>query len=1076
MKTRAKIFQCLMLFTILFQFVGSFMELGSVFAVANEEAVVFENEEYGKATLTYTQPNQTQFDWQLNFEQKASSEKRQVGFILSEYASDKLELPEQVTTAENLEFTKTDLENGETLYLAKEGTNENKTTKITFSTTVKQQLEQYAFKIQGVIVNEDTARNGEKSWTKDDLTTANLLKDEKSQTVNVQNDILIQQNAARESSEKAAASSSSSAASESSEADDDADSDTASTEEKAESSSETEEDATTEAEDTTSLGAQSAARATKISAIAATNAGDLIISDKIFNNAADMKVEVSETKIGATVTRVDPDDENAGNSNYNSYTQIEKDVYFNYLKGSEDTKGSGKVNIKFDSESEDDIAELKKATVEVTYPKVGYIRNSNNKLVEIGAKVKISNIIRSPLTGSDWDGKGYPYKYPMIDLSTNLFSGTVLDGISSSDWNFTFFKVDDGTDVDFSKLSNPYMTFGSLNGHYTENASKPDTPGVYNGEFKGEFVKSMSGVQGSVSGSDSLIVNAKELKVFNSASNLVFENAYTGTASLSEDKDKLGHPVFNTSAVTFGLSGTTNSFQIGTGGGSSNHAWFTFASSAITPTQQTAPAKTVQPLTQYDSDGNASSNESGFDQRFYNDLDRYNAETGEEWALLEQYRVEGHNAENEKELVAGVPKKSDRYVTVGSEYYYFINQPTINYVSEGLVSPDKVTLTDTLPIGVSLSEETIKNSFTLYNLDGSELDLSDDQIDITAATETTGQKIIFTLTEQQIKDINELSKEEKHYGDDFSLRIKVKVAENVSAGEIMENVASSNFSYTTTEKDENGIEEEVIVDFDADSNPVHTVTKEEIKTLQLKLKKIASDTQAGLAEATFTVTKKDDSTVISTATSDTNGLLTFDEPLTVGEYTLKETVAPSGYQKVADIDFTVKENTDGKLVAVVKVGPTETEINENYQIVDHKIPMNLKIKKIDASDNKELSGAEFTLKKGDNTITGTTSWSDLQPGTYTLTETKAPSGYQLSDSVYTITIAKDGMTTVQKDGQPYADVSINKDGNPISITLTIKNNMQPALPVTGGMGILPLLIGGLILMAAGWFGYRKLRQ
>lgn len=73
-----------------------------------------------------------------------------------------------------------------------------------------------------------------------------------------------------------------------------------------------------------------------------------------------------------------------------------------------------------------------------------------------------------------------------------------------------------------------------------------------------------------------------------------------------------------------------------------------------------------------------------------------------------------------------------------------------------------------------------------------------------------------------------------------------------------------------------------------------------------------------------------------------------------------------------------------------------------------------------------LPGAEFTLTKGGTVITQTTNengsihFSDLKPGTYTLKETKAPTGYQKLDTTWTVVVAKDNdkvTVTIQKEGE-----------------------------------------------------------
>ena len=74
-----------------------------------------------------------------------------------------------------------------------------------------------------------------------------------------------------------------------------------------------------------------------------------------------------------------------------------------------------------------------------------------------------------------------------------------------------------------------------------------------------------------------------------------------------------------------------------------------------------------------------------------------------------------------------------------------------------------------------------------------------------------------------------------------------------------------------------------------------------------------------------------------------------------------------------------------------------------------------------------LPGAEFTLTQGDAVISNQTTnengaahFSDLEPGTYTLTETKAPTGYQSLNTIWTVVVAKDNdkvTVTIQKEGE-----------------------------------------------------------
>ncbi|MEJ8752236.1 SpaA isopeptide-forming pilin-related protein [Lagierella sp. ICN-221743] len=75
--------------------------------------------------------------------------------------------------------------------------------------------------------------------------------------------------------------------------------------------------------------------------------------------------------------------------------------------------------------------------------------------------------------------------------------------------------------------------------------------------------------------------------------------------------------------------------------------------------------------------------------------------------------------------------------------------------------------------------------------------------------------------------------------------------------------------------------------------------------------------------------------------------------------------------------------------------------------------------KTDSKDpKKKLSGAKFTLQSSKETITletdsnGRASFKNISPGTYSLTENKAPAGYKLDQDVKLITVSYDGKVSV----------------------------------------------------------------
>lgn len=131
-----------------------------------------------------------------------------------------------------------------------------------------------------------------------------------------------------------------------------------------------------------------------------------------------------------------------------------------------------------------------------------------------------------------------------------------------------------------------------------------------------------------------------------------------------------------------------------------------------------------------------------------------------------------------------------------------------------------------------------------------------------------------------------------------------------------------------------------------------------------------------------------------------------------------------------------------------------------------------------------LSGVEFKLEKlvettegktqVDTTYTGTTNdngkitpnpFTDLKPGTYRLTETKAHPGYNLLAQPIKIQFTQDGKCYI--DGQLIPDKELTQSDNTYTMTLTVLNRKTPELPHTGADAPSLWLLIGMPLAVAG---------
>lgn len=160
-----------------------------------------------------------------------------------------------------------------------------------------------------------------------------------------------------------------------------------------------------------------------------------------------------------------------------------------------------------------------------------------------------------------------------------------------------------------------------------------------------------------------------------------------------------------------------------------------------------------------------------------------------------------------------------------------------------------------------------------------------------------------------------------------------------------------------------------------------------------------------------------------------------------GEYTLKETEAPAGYTKADGIVFRVDTGTDGELQVQIRQSDGRYVAADDSLItmVDAYQPHRVAIAKNSLTDGiTNIAGATMSVTgrtldgKSVNSITWTTKQGqsqqlDLQPGTYTLSETNPPAGYTKADDI-TFSVDINGKITV--DGRTQTDGTLTMVDKP----------------------------------------------
>ena len=222
------------------------------------------------------------------------------------------------------------------------------------------------------------------------------------------------------------------------------------------------------------------------------------------------------------------------------------------------------------------------------------------------------------------------------------------------------------------------------------------------------------------------------------------------------------------------------------------------------------------------------------------------------------------------------------------------------------------------------------------------------------------------------------------------------------------------------------------------------------------------------------------------------------EGLDGGTYTVKElrvvkegeiaefTIGDTGYIGVSDGDSVAFDNTVFKVIYGEKTWDTTDPGLSKVQITNAAA---WQLRKISSNSTDEtklgLADAEFTLVKGGTTIYAksyedgfvkfykdnnfTTEVKYLKDGIYTVTEVKAPTGYALNSTGWTVVVENGVVNEMTAGSAPVTSYTENG-----VTTFYMTNTPIYSLPNSGGSGIYWFSICGMLLMmAAAWIIYKN---
>lgn len=211
-----------------------------------------------------------------------------------------------------------------------------------------------------------------------------------------------------------------------------------------------------------------------------------------------------------------------------------------------------------------------------------------------------------------------------------------------------------------------------------------------------------------------------------------------------------------------------------------------------------------------------------------------------------------------------------------------------------------------------------------------------------------------------------------------------------------------------------------------------------------------------------------------------------------------ETITINGNTYVVTAKATANSETDSETGATttpatatdgtITGGSGKIELTNKLQ--NPKFALDIIKKDAEKDENSNdvlLSGVEFKLEKlvettegktqVDTTYTGTTNdngkitpnpFTNLEPGTYRLTETKAHPGYNLLAQPIVIKFTQDGKCYIDGEEVKKEDKTFNKGANnTYTMTLTVLNRKTPELPHTGADAPSLWLLIGMPLAVAG---------
>ncbi|MFC6261870.1 MSCRAMM family protein [Levilactobacillus fujinensis] len=607
-------------------------------------------------------------------------------------------------------------------------------------------------------------------------------------------------------------------------------------------------------------------------------------------------------------------------------------------------------------------------TIIVYYPDVGAYTTSGEENEPDKKMGAIIEISKLVYSPNLADGKD-----AYIDLSSNFYSGIVYNGIQRFDLDITFTNEDGTRALNFPGRDGTdyksYFTFGSLNGNEKGRHEWAGTKLKLPAKLSADTMVKDRGNGWYEGIGEGIYTKDKDGNYL----------PYTGE---NQWGDFLGSTNYEKGAVSFPLVNVKHEFMLRSDAG---FTWQSFSTGSIVPLKPDKPRKTVH--------------------------------------RTPDFGLENNNLDN-----AEISRDSDDL----SKFYYTVYQPTYSIPDDSIAKPNKITLTDTLPIGMKTKPKMV----WLYNTDGTRMK----NVERGKVT-VEGQKVTYELSDREIETL-------EFNGKPFAFQIKVKIDDDFVG--IFKNKANVKF--------DSGVGYE----WDNDTNEVVTEFYRSLILRKLGDSHWNPDQTEKLAGVVFNIEGGDDKRKVTT---NDDGEIVLDKMNSKETYTFTE-VVPAGY--VAPQKFTLAFNASEKRWEIIGDSAQVEISNDRNQVItvtNQVVRGGYRFQKVDGTDDTQLAGAEFIIRNKDkkylkfdddgklvgtaekpedatklkSSASKTIQVTGLPYGDYDLIEVKAPAGYVIG-ATHKFTVSEKSVKNVEMiKNEPYS------------------------LPVTGGQGIIWFIVLGIML-------------